>query len=58
MSIERFGVSLISIAQAGYLGQFIPVYIIYAIGGAFIAIAGLFGWFALPKETYANQEVK
>ncbi len=53
-----FGVSLISIALAGYFGQFIPVYIIYAIGGVFIAIAGLFGWFALPKETYANQEVK
>jgi len=49
---------LLSSALAGYLGQFIRVYIIYAFGGAFIAIAGLFGWFALPKETYANQEVK
>jgi predicted MFS family arabinose efflux permease len=47
-----FGTSLISIALAGYFGQFIPVYIIYAVGGAFIALAGLFGWFALPKETY------
>ena len=53
-----FGVSLISIALAGYLGQFIPVYIIYAIGGAFIALAGLFGWFALPKETYTAQKTK
>jgi MFS family permease len=49
-----FGVSLISIALAGYFGQFIPVYIIYAVGGAFIALAGLFGWFALPKETYTT----
>jgi MFS family permease len=46
-----FGISLISIALAGYFGQFIPVYIIYAVGGVFIALAGLFGWFALPKET-------
>lgn len=53
-----YGVSLISIALAGYLGQFIPVYIIYAIGGAFIALAGLFGWFALPKETYTAQKTK
>ena len=49
---------LLSIALAGYLGQFIRVYIIYAFGGAFIAIAGLFGWFALPKENYASQVVK
>ncbi len=35
-----YGVSLISIALAGYFGQFTPVYIIYAIGGAFIALAG------------------
>ena len=53
-----YGVSLISIALAGYLGQFVPVYIIYAIGGAFIALAGLFGWFALPKETYTTQKTK
>lgn len=53
-----YGISLISIALAGYLGQFIPVYIIYAIGGAFIALAGLFGWFALPKETYTAQKTK
>jgi predicted MFS family arabinose efflux permease len=53
-----YGVSLISIALAGYFGQFIPVYIIYAIGGAFIALAGLFGWFALPKETYTSHKTK
>jgi predicted MFS family arabinose efflux permease len=46
-----FGSSLVSIGLAGYFGQFIPVYIIYAVGGVFIALAGLFGWFALPKET-------
>ncbi len=49
-----YGISLISIGLAGYFGQFIPVYIIYAVGGVFIALAGLFGWFALPKERYAT----
>ena len=52
-----YGVSLISIV-VGYFGQFIPVYLIYAIGGAFIAVAGLFGRFALPKETYTTQKTK
>jgi hypothetical protein len=42
---------------AGYFEQFIPVYIIYAIGGAFIAIAGLFGWFGLPKDTYTSKKI-
>lgn len=49
-----YGISLVSIGLAGYFGQFIPVYIIYAVGGAFIALAGLFGWFALPKESYST----
>jgi hypothetical protein len=43
-----------AIALAGYFGQFIPVYIIYAVGGAFIALAGFFGWIALPKESYTT----
>lgn len=44
-----FGVSLISVALAGYFGQFVPVNIIFAIGGALIGISGVFGWFALPN---------
>lgn len=44
-----FGMSLVSIALAGFFGQFIPVYIIFATCGALIALAGMFGWFALPK---------
>lgn len=44
-----YGMSLVSIALAGYFGQFVPVFIIFAISGALIALAGLFGWFALPK---------
>ncbi len=53
-----FRINLISIALAGYLRQFIPVYIIYTIGGAFIALTGLFGWFVLPKEIYTAQKTK
>ena len=50
-----FGVSLISVGLAGYFGQFVPVNIIFAIGGALIAISGIFGWFALPKPEKAPQ---
>lgn len=49
-----YGISLVSIGLAGYFGQFIPVYIIYAVGGVFIVLAGLFGWFALPKGSYST----
>jgi hypothetical protein len=39
----------VSVGLAGYFGQFVPVNIIFAIGGALIGLAGIFGWFALPK---------
>ncbi len=44
-----YGMSLLSIALAGYVAQFIPVYIIYAFCGLLIASVGLFGWFAVPE---------
>ena len=44
-----FGISLLSIALAGFFGQFIPVNVIFAIGGILILAAGLFGWFAIPE---------
>lgn len=44
-----FGTSLLSIALAGFFGQFIPVNVIFAIGGILILVAGLFGWFAIPE---------
>lgn len=49
-----FGTSLLSIGLAGYFGQFVPVNIIFALGGLLIVISGLYGWFAIPqpeKET-------
>jgi len=49
-----YAASLISIALAGYFGQFIPVSIIFAIGGASITLAGIFGWFTLPVEVPAQ----
>lgn len=45
-----YAASLISISLAGSFGQFIPVSIIFAIGGASITLAGIFGWFTLPTE--------
>ena len=44
-----FGTSLISIGLAGYFGQFVPVNIIFALGGLLIVVSGLFGWVALPN---------
>ncbi|MHB8598938.1 MAG: MFS transporter [Ktedonobacteraceae bacterium] len=44
-----FGASLLSIALAGFFGQFVPVNVIFAIGGILIFVAGIFGWFAIPE---------
>jgi len=41
------GVSLISVALAASLGQFLPVGVILTGCGILIALAGLFGWFAI-----------
>ncbi|GAC1564959.1 MAG: MFS transporter [Ktedonobacteraceae bacterium] len=43
------GISLISVALAGLFGQFVPVFIIFAACGVLIALAGVFGFMALPK---------
>ena len=48
------GVSLISVALAGYLGQFLPVGVILTGCGILIAIAGLFGWFAIQGPATAQ----
>jgi predicted MFS family arabinose efflux permease len=55
-----YGMSLISIGLAGYVAQFVPVYIIFACCGLLFVISGLFGWFAIPeppKEQKATTEV-
>lgn len=49
LEMTMYGVSLLSVALAGYFGQFIPVYVIFAICGGLIALAGVFGWFAIPS---------
>ncbi|MEO8970515.1 MAG: MFS transporter [Ktedonobacteraceae bacterium] len=52
-----FGISLLSIALAGFFGQFIPVNVIFAIGGILILVAGIFGWFAIPEPPVAVNAV-
>jgi predicted MFS family arabinose efflux permease len=49
LETAMFGMSLVSIALAGFFGQFVPVYLIFVVSGALIALAGVFGWFALPR---------
>ncbi len=48
-----FGTSLLSIALAGFFGQFVPVNVIFAIGGILILASGIFGWFAIPEPPKA-----
>jgi hypothetical protein len=50
------GVSLISVALVGFLGQFLPVGVILTGCGIMIALAGLFGWFAIQEPTTAQPE--
>src|SRR5215469_60921 len=48
------GVSLISVALAASLGQFLPVGVILTGCGILIALAGLFGWFAIRERAPAQ----
>ncbi len=52
------GVSLISVALVGYLGQFLPVGVILMGCGILIAMAGLFGWVAIQEPTTAQPETR
>lgn len=57
LETAMFGMSLLSIALAGYFGQFVPVYIIYLVCGALIALAGVFGSLVLPKEAGSQKAI-
>ena len=50
------GISLLSVALAGFFGQFVPVYIIFAACGALIALSGVFGFMALPRNIVPIEE--
>jgi hypothetical protein len=46
---STFAASLVSIGLSGYLGQFIPVNLIFAACGILIALSGILGWFSIPE---------
>lgn len=46
---SMYGMSLISLGLAGFVAQFVPVYIIFACCGLLFVVSGLFGWFAIPE---------
>jgi predicted MFS family arabinose efflux permease len=56
METGMSGMGLISVALAGFFGQFVPVYIIFAVCGALIALAGVFGFIALPRDIIPIEE--
>ena len=49
INTAMFGASLLSSTLAGFLGVLMPVYLILLVGGLLIALAGIFGWIALPQ---------
>ncbi|MEO7020291.1 MAG: MFS transporter [Ktedonobacteraceae bacterium] len=53
INTAMFGASLFSSVLAGFLGGLFPVYMILFGGGLLIALAGLFGWLALPAPVSA-----
>jgi len=56
METGMSGISLLSVALAGFFGQFVPVYIIFAACGALIALSGVFGFMALPRTIVPIEE--
>lgn len=56
METGMSGMGLVSVGLAGFLGQFVPVYIIFAACGALIALAGVFGFVALPRNVVPIEE--
>jgi len=50
METGMSGMGLISVALAGFFGQFVPVYLIFAVCGALLALSGVFGFIALPRN--------
>ena len=56
METGMSGMGLISVALAGLFGQFVPVYIIFVVCGALIALSGIFGFMALPRDIVPIEE--
>lgn len=48
------GVRLPSVTLAGYLGQFLPVGVVLTGCGILMAMAGLFEWFAIGEQAFAQ----
>jgi MFS family permease len=45
-----YGANLLASGLAGYLGLFVPAYLLFLGGAILVVLAGVFGWFALPGE--------
>lgn len=56
LNTAMFGASLLSSTLAGFLGVLMPVYLILLGGGLLIALAGVFGWFALPQAPASDEQ--
>jgi hypothetical protein len=50
--------SLLSIGIAGYFAQFIPVNVIFAVGGVLFSLGGIVGWFGIPAHITSDPETQ
>jgi hypothetical protein len=50
--------SLLSIGLAGYFAQFIPVNVIFAVGGALFALGSVVGWLGIPAHIVLEPETQ
>jgi MFS family permease len=48
LNLALYGSSLLTAVLAGWLGQFIPAYLLFLAGSVIVVLSGIFGWFAMP----------
>ncbi|HZU66846.1 MAG TPA: MFS transporter [Ktedonobacteraceae bacterium] len=58
LETAMYGMSLLSIALAGYFAQFIGVNIIFAVGGTLFALGGVVGWLGIPAHIKPEPEIE
>src|SRR5579875_3693617 len=58
LETAMYGMSLLSIALAGYFAQFIGVNIIFAVGGVLFALGGVVGWLGIPAHIAPEPETE
>ncbi len=56
LNTATYGASLLAIALSGWLGTFVPAYLILVGGGILMFVSGIFGWLVLPTTVPVAEE--